>query len=54
MTPFAEPETVATPPVKVIAVAVPKVVAVPALFVTVGLNDPTVPAPEKLRLYEPP
>jgi hypothetical protein len=36
ITPLLLPETVATPLVKVIAVAVPKFTAVPELFVTVG------------------
>ena len=42
----------ATPAVKLIAVAVPKAVAVPELLDTVGLFVPTVAAPEKVRLCE--
>src|SRR4051794_13585588 len=54
MTPLFDPVTLATPLVKLIAVAVPKLVAVPELFVTVGC----VPlgasaAPPKVRLWEP-
>ena len=37
MTPLLEPETVATPLVKLIAVAVPKFTAVPDELVTVGV-----------------
>ena len=51
--PLDPAETAATPFVNVIAVAVPKLVAVPELFVTVGLNEPIVPAPLKVRLCEP-
>ena len=53
MAPFEELETVATPFVKVIAVAVPKAIAEPPAFVTVGLFEPTVEAPEKVRFFEP-
>ena len=53
MAPFEEPETVATPPAKVIAVTLPKATAEPLAFVTVGVYDPIVLAPEKVRLCEP-
>jgi hypothetical protein len=54
ITPFLVVETVATPLVKVIAVAVPKLVAVPELLETVakaplGLAD----APLKVRFLAP-
>jgi hypothetical protein len=51
--PLLEPDTVATPLVKLIAVAVPKAVAVPELFVTVGENEPIELAPPNVRLWDP-
>ncbi len=54
MTPLDVPETVATPFVKVMAVAVPKFVAVPDELVTVGvLSSGLADAPPKVRLCEP-
>ncbi len=43
----------ATPFVNVIAVAVPKLVAVPLVLVTFGVKVPIAVAPEKVRLWEP-
>jgi hypothetical protein len=40
ITPLLEPETEATPLLKLTAVADPKLIAVPELFVTVGLFEP--------------
>ncbi len=53
MTPLLAPETVATPFVNVIVVAVPNATAVPFLSVTVGWKAPIVPAPENVRLLSP-
>ena len=53
MTPLLEPDTVATPLVKVIAVVEPNAIAVPELFVTVGLFAPIEPAPLKVRFLLP-
>ena len=53
MTPLLEPLTVACPLVKVMAVAVPKLTAVPVVLVTVGLNEPMALAPVKVRVWEP-
>ena len=49
------PVTVATPLLNVIVVAVPKVVAAPVVFVTVGAVTGLVDglAPEKVRLLSP-
>src|SRR3954451_20831391 len=47
ITPLLAPETEATPLVNVIAVAAPKLVAVPVPLETVGLLAPIVPAPPK-------
>lgn len=48
-----EPDTAATPLVKVIAVVEPNAIAVPELFVTVGLFEPIELAPLKVRLLLP-
>ena len=53
MTPLFAPVTVATPLVKVMAVAVPKLVAVPVALETVGLWVPMALAPPKVRLCDP-
>ena len=54
MTPFGRSGHVATPFVKVSAVAVPKFVAVPTTLVTVGLLPlGLAEAPAKVRLCEP-
>src|SRR5581483_42399 len=53
MTPLLEPDTVATPLAKVMAVADPKLMAVPELLVTLGLFDPMVLAPPKVRFFDP-
>ena len=53
MTPLLEPDTLATPFVKVIAVVEPNAIAVPELFVTVGLLAPIELAPLKVRLLPP-
>jgi hypothetical protein len=53
MTPLVVPETVDTPLVKVMVSGVPKLTAVPALLVTVGVFDPIVLAPLKVRFFDP-
>jgi hypothetical protein len=53
MTPLLDPVTVATPLAKVIVVAVPKLVAMPEAFVTVGWVVPAVAAPENVRVFGP-
>ena len=53
ITPLLDPDTVAWPPMKVMAVVEPKLVAVPEALDTVGLNEPLLWAPAKVRLCEP-
>src|SRR4051794_10725473 len=53
MTPLFDPETDATPFVTVIAVAVPRLTAVPELLVTVGVCEPLTLAPAIVRLLLP-
>ncbi len=53
ITPFVEPETVATPLANVIAVFEPKLTWAPAALLTVGLVAPAVPAPAKVRVCDP-
>ena len=54
MTPLLAPETLATPALKLIAVAVPKAVAVPLALETVGaVALGLLAAPPKVRLWEP-
>ena len=53
MTPLLEPDTVATPLVNVIAVALPKLIALPDELLTVGLNAPIELAPLNVRLLLP-
>jgi hypothetical protein len=53
MTPLLEPETVATPLENVVAVALPKLTAVPEALVTVGVWVPMALAPPKVRFFEP-
>jgi hypothetical protein len=53
MTPLVVPDTVDTPLVKVMAVVDPKLTAVPELLVTVGVFDPIVLAPLKVRFFDP-
>ena len=55
ITPLLLPDTVATPLVNVIVVAVPKLTAEPLLSFTVGVVDGLVDelAPEKVRLLSP-
>ena len=55
ITPLLPPETVATPLLKLIAVAEPKAIAVPVLFITVGAVTGSVEllAPEKVRFLVP-
>jgi hypothetical protein len=48
-----ELETVATPLLNVMVSAVPKLVAVPVLLVTVGVKEPMAPGPPKVRLLGP-
>ena len=54
ITPLLEPDTLATPLVKVIVSAVPKATAVPVLELTVGWLAPMVPAPLKVSAWSPP
>ena len=54
MTPLLDPDTVACPEVKLIAVVEPKLIAVPEELVTVGcVPFGAVFAPEKTRLCDP-
>ena len=53
MTPLLEPVTVACPLVKVMAVEVPKLTAVPVVLVIVGVWVPMALAPLKVRVFEP-
>src|SRR3954454_2695540 len=53
ITPLLAPDTVATPLVNVIAVAVPKSVAVPTSLETVGWKVPLLLAPPKVRVLLP-
>ncbi len=53
MTPLLEPEMVACPVTKLMAVELPNATAVPDELVTVGVKDPMVLAPPKVRLCEP-
>src|SRR5438132_913790 len=50
ITPLLEPDTLATPPLKVIVSAASKFTAVPDLLLTVGMKEPMVLAPLKVRL----
>src|SRR5947199_6671175 len=54
ITPLLEPDTLATPLVKVIVSAVPKATAVPVLELTVGWLAPMVFAPLKVSVWSPP
>jgi hypothetical protein len=55
MAPLLPPDTVATPLLKLIAVADPNGTAVPLLFLTVGTVTglAELPAPEKIKLLIP-
>ena len=54
ISPFSEPELVATPALNTIEVAVPKATALPAELVTVGALPPGLAeAPEKVRFLAP-
>ena len=54
ISPFSEPEVVATPALNTIEVTVPKATAVPAELALVGaLPLGLAEAPEKVRLLEP-
>ena len=48
-----DPDTVAWPLVKVMAVVEPKLVAVPEALVTVGVKEPMALAPPKVRFFDP-
>ena len=54
ITPLFDPDTLATPLVKVIVSAVPKATAVPVLEVTVGTLAPMVLAPLNVSVWSPP
>ena len=51
--PLVPPETAETPVTKLIAVAAPKLIAVPPESVTFGVNAPIEPAPLNVRLCDP-